>query len=122
MEKDLDTELHRLILLTGGILPRVTTIDMDLLHSSSQGIAYTSFFWDPSLVDLHNLAALCDQYGLSVVPPSALPKAESSVLILHRDCFDGSLCRERWMRKAGQRVRSNLKIGLVSKADLETVS
>ena len=89
-------------------MPRVTTIDMVLLHSSSQGFAHTSFYWDPSLVDVHNFAALCDQYGLSVVPPSALPKAESPVLTLDRDCLSGEKDVES---RAKSKVQSEDRLG-----------
>lgn len=83
-----NTRIRRLVLLSGGTVPEITTIENDLLNrllrrESSQ----LSFSRDRTYWDLNGLAGLCEHNGLPVIPPSALSSSEAPALTLDRQCM-----------------------------------
>lgn len=82
----MDGRTRRLVLLSGGLLPKVTILDGDELNSSLLRQEYLcSFSGEQAYGELHSLSALCEREGLSIVSPSALPRSEAPALTLDRE-------------------------------------
>jgi hypothetical protein len=84
----LDERTRRACLLSGGLVPELTVLDLNALNS----IASYANKGEPDgiippreLSDLNHLSALCSRNELSVLPPSALPSAEAPALTLDRE-------------------------------------
>lgn len=84
----IDQQTRRLTLICGGLQSEVTILDWTLHDKLLQGAKLQhSFDRHPALPDMNNLAVYCEQYGLAVVLPSALPSSQAPALTLDRDCL-----------------------------------
>jgi hypothetical protein len=86
-EIDLDKQIKRIALLSGGKVSQVTIFDIDSLNQTSgygRSDEIEQFIERPSISDLQLLATLCARNKFSVLPPLALPTSEAPALTLDR--------------------------------------
>ena len=86
-EIDLDRQIKRVALLSGGKVSQVTIFDIDAFNLTSgygNSDEVEMFVKRPSISDLRRFAGLCARNKFSVLPPSALPTSEAPALTLDR--------------------------------------
>jgi predicted transcriptional regulator len=83
----LDGRTRRAALLTGGLSPKVSVFDMDILFSSPgfHPVNRNHQIITSTELDLSHLAVICSRNGLTVVAPSRLGNSAADVLTLDGD-------------------------------------
>lgn len=92
-ELELDGRTRRAALLTGGILARIISFDMDVLFSKGVSVPdREQQIIAGHELELSHLAVLCGRNGLSVVAPSRLANSSAPALTLYGNALGAVYC------------------------------
>lgn len=86
--RPIDPQSRRLALICGGHESEVVVLDWGLLDKLLHGSSFHfAFDRHPAFSDMNSLGVYCEQTGLAVVLPSALPRSQAPALTLDRECL-----------------------------------